>query len=89
MKKIILAGILGLAACGETSSEFDPNQADVTSAEIDGQMVVTGHAGSSFTEAEIDDFIIAPECELHGMKVESKTVTVNPDGTLAISAICV
>lgn len=89
MKKILLAGILGLAACGETPVGLDPNQADVTSAEIDGQMVVTGLAGASFTEAEIDDFIIGPECEGHDMKVDSKTITPNPDGTLAISAICV
>ena len=90
MKKLLLVSILGLSACGGPVDlvSLDPNQAGVTSNEVDGKMVITGEAGSNYTESQIVDFLLVPECEIHGMKVESQNMTTNSDGSINISAVC-
>lgn len=88
-KYVLLAGIIGLAACGTTTSgAIGENEANISSTEVNGQIVATGLAGSSFTETEISDFIVVPECDTHGLGVASMDVTPNSDGTFGISAIC-
>lgn len=88
-KYVLLAGIIGLTACGATTTgAIGENEANISSSEVNGQMVATGLAGSSFSETEISDFIVVPECDTHGLGVASMTVTPNSDGTFGISAIC-
>ena len=89
MRFLALSSLIFLGACGGVGlvTADDPNKASVSTEMVNGVLMVTGSAGSSFDESEIRNQIVGPECESAGMQITDLALTPSASGSL-ISATC-